>query len=134
MVKPTISKPPHPLHLPAKLIAVSWHDLLMIGLPVVLITALAAWLAIKFIGPAPPDTIVLLAGRKESSYYNIAGRYAKIIARSGVKVQVIETDGAQDNLRRLADRKMHPAEGFVLGGTSDGIDIGGQISLGSVFM
>ncbi len=134
MVKPTISKPPHPLHLPAKLIAVSWHDLLMIGLPVVLITALAAWLAIKFIGPAPQDTIVMLAGPKESSYYNIAGRYAKIIARSGVKVQVIETDGAQDNLRRLADRKIHPDVGFVLGGISDGIEIGGLISLGSVFV
>jgi len=72
----------------------------------------------------------MLAGPKESSYYNIAGRYAKIIARSGVKVQVIETDGAQDNLRRLADRKIHPDVGFVLGGISDGIEIGGLISLG----
>src|SRR5713226_7996834 len=73
----------------------------MIGVPVLLVTALAAWLAVKFIGSAPPDSMVLLAGPKESSYYNIADRYAKIIARSGVKLQVVETEGAQDNLRRL---------------------------------
>jgi len=122
------------LHLPAKLIAVSWHDLLVIALPVVLVTALVAWLAVKFIGPAPQDTIVLLAGPKESSYYGIAGRYAKIIARSGVKVQIVETDGAQDNLRRLADRKDKADVGFVLGGVAEGTETGGLMSLGSVFV
>ena len=117
-----------------KLVTVSWHDLLMIGVPVLLITALGAWLAVKFIGPAPPDSIVMLAGPKESSYYNIADRYAKIIARSGVKVRVVETEGAQDNLRRLADRRIYADVGFVLGGVSEGIETGGLMSLGSVFV
>ena len=75
------------LRLPAKLVAVSWRDLLMIVAPVLLVTALAAWLAVKFFHPAPPSSIVMLAGPKESSYYTIAERYAKIIARSGVKIQ-----------------------------------------------
>ena len=131
---PKESKLSRHLHLPAKLIAVSWHDLLVIALPVVLVTALAAWLAIKFIGPAPQDTIVMLAGPKESSYFSIAGRYAKIIERSGVKVQVVETEGAQDNLKRLADRKVKADVGFVLGGIADGIEINGLISLGSIFV
>jgi TRAP-type uncharacterized transport system substrate-binding protein len=122
------------LQMPLKLVTVSWRDLLMIGVPVLLVTALAAWLAVKFIGPAPPNSLVLLAGPKESSYYNIADRYAKIIARSGVKLQVIETEGAQDNLRRLADRKVHADVGFVLGGVTEGIETGGLISLGSVFV
>src|ERR1700675_3844442 len=103
------------LRLPARLVTVSWRDLLVIVVPVLLVTALAAWLAVKFVRPAPPDTIVILAGPKESGYYNVAGRYAKIIARSGVKVQVVETEGAQDNLRRLADGKVRADVGFVLG-------------------
>jgi TRAP-type uncharacterized transport system substrate-binding protein len=134
MASPEKSKLTRHLQLPAKLVAVSWHDLLVIGLPVVLVTALVAWLAIKFIGPPPKDTIVMLAGPKESSYYGIAGRYAKIIARSGVKVQVVETDGAQDNLKRLAGRKDYADVGFVLGGVADGVEIGGLMSLGSVFV
>ena len=120
--------------MPIKLVTVSWRDLLAIGVPVLLVTALAAWLAVKFIGPAPPDSIVMLAGPKESNYYRTAERYAKIIARSRVKVQVIETEGAQDNLRRLADRKVYADVGFVLGGVTEGVETSGLISLGSVFV
>ncbi|MBI3527233.1 MAG: ABC transporter substrate-binding protein [Betaproteobacteria bacterium] len=113
---------------------VSWRDLLVIVAPVLLVTALGAWLAVKFIRPAPPDSIVMLAGPKESSYYSTAERYAKIIARSGVKVQVVETEGAQDNLRRLADGKVRADVGFVLGGVTEGAETGGLMSLGSVFV
>jgi len=122
------------LRLPTKLVTVSWRDLLVIVAPVLLVTVLAAWLAVKFIRPAPPDSIVILTGPKESGYYNVAERYAKIIARSGVKVQVVETEGAQDNLRRLADRKVRADVGFVLGGLSEGIERNGLMSLGSMFV
>lgn len=122
------------LQLPAKLVTISWRDLVVIGVPVLLVAALAAWLAVKFIGPPPPDSIAMLTGPKESSYYRTAERYAKIIARSGVKLQVIETEGAQDNLRKLADRKVYADVGFVLGGITEDIEIGGLMSLGSVFV
>lgn len=122
------------LRLPARQVAVSWRDLLVIVPPVLLIAALVAWVAVKFIRPAPPDSMVMLAGPKESSYYTIAERYAKIIARSDVKVQVVETEGAQDNLRRLADGTARADVGFVLGGTAEGVEIGGLMSLGSVFV
>jgi hypothetical protein len=121
------------LRLPAKLVAVSWRDLLLIIAPVLLVTALAAWLAVKFFHPAPPSSIVMLAGPKESSYYTIAERYAKIIARSGVKVEIVETEGAQDNLKRLTDLKVHADVGFVVGGLTEKIDISGLMSLGSLF-
>ncbi|HKB82533.1 MAG TPA: TAXI family TRAP transporter solute-binding subunit [Burkholderiales bacterium] len=115
-------------------VTVSWRDLLVIVVPVLLIAALFAWLAVKFIGPAPPNSIVMLTGPKESSYYSVADRYAKIIARSGVKLQIVETGGAQDNLRRLADRKVRADVGFVLGGVSEGIETSGLMSLGSMFV
>jgi TRAP-type uncharacterized transport system substrate-binding protein len=77
---------------------------------------------------------VMLAGPKESSYYSIAERYAKIIARSGVKVKVVETGGARDNLARLADDNSTADVGFVLGGLTEGVNIDGLMSLGSVFV
>ena len=120
--------------MPGKLAPVFWRDLLVIGVPVLLITTLVAWLTVKFIGPAPPNSIVMLAAPKESSYHRIAERYAKNIARSGVRVQVVETEGAQDNLRRLADRKVRADVGFVVGGVAEDIDISGLMSLGSVFV
>jgi hypothetical protein len=105
MTNPQAYKRRRGLRWPGKTEKSSWRDVFVIVVPVLLVSVLVAWLAVKFIRPAPPDSIVMLAGPKESSYYNIAGRYAKIIERSGVKVQVVETDGARDNLRRLVDRK-----------------------------
>jgi TRAP-type uncharacterized transport system substrate-binding protein len=121
------------LRLPAKLVTVSWRDLIMIVLPVLVVTALAAWLAVKFFQPAPPDSIVMLAGPKQSSYYTTAERYAKIIGRSGVKVQILETEGANDNLKRLLDPKVRADVGFVVGGLTEGVKIDGLMSLGSLF-
>ena len=122
------------LRIPARTDTAGWRDLLVIVVPVVLVAVLIAWLAVRFIRPAPPDSIVMLAGPKESSYYTIAERYAKIIARSGVKVQVVETDGAKDNLTRLVDHKVKADVGFVVGGLTEGVEIAGLMSLGSVFV
>src|SRR5258708_26697362 len=115
-------------------VTVSWRDLLVIVVCVLLRAALSAWLAVKFIGPAPPNSIVMLTGPKESSYYSVADRYAKIIARSGVKLQIVETGGAQDNLRRLADRQVRADVGFVLGRGSEGIQTTGLMARGSMFV
>jgi TRAP-type uncharacterized transport system substrate-binding protein len=99
-----------------------------------LVCLLVGWPAVKFICPAPPKSIVMFAGPKESGYYNIAERYAKIIARSGVNVQVIETEGVRDNLSRLLDRGTQSDVGFVVGGLTEGIDTSSLMSLGSVFV
>ena len=120
--------------LPARMVTIAWRDVFVMVIPVLLVSVIAAWLAVKFIRPAPPDSIVMLAGPKESSYYNIAQRYAKIIGRSGVKVEVVETEGAKDNLLRLVNRKVRADVGFVLGGLTEGVDIAGLASLGSVFV
>jgi hypothetical protein len=120
--------------LPDRFVTIAWRDLFVMVIPVLLVSVIAAWLAVKFIRPAPPDSIVMLAGPKGSSYFTIAERYAKIIGRSGVKVEVVETEGAKDNLLRLANRKVRADVGFVLGGLTEGLDIAGLTSLGSVFV
>jgi hypothetical protein len=120
--------------LPAKLIAVSWRDLFAIGLPVLLVAVLAAWLAVKFVRPAPPDVIYLIGGAEGSSYRSTAEKYQKIIQRNGVKVEIIPSQGSLDNLRLLADRTFRADVAFVQGGLTEGVDVSGLVSLGSILV
>lgn len=134
MTDPSTFKRRRRLRFPGRSEHTTWRDVLVIVLPVLLVAAIVAWLAVRFIRPAPPDSIVMLSGPKESSYYAIAERYAKIITHSGVKVKVVETEGARDNLRRLLDPNAEGDVAFVLGGLTDKLDISSLMSLGSVFV
>jgi hypothetical protein len=120
--------------LPARLVAVSWRDLLAIGVPVLLAALLAAWLAVKFLRPAPPDVIYMIGGPEGSSYRTIAQRYKKIIERNGVKVEIIPSQGSLDNLRLLADRTFRADVAFVQGGLAGDMDVSGLVSLGSILV
>lgn len=119
--------------LPARLIAVSWRDLLLIGLPVLAVTAGLAWLVVKFLQPAPPNTIRLLSGPEGSTYSATAEKYQALIEAQGVRVEVLPSQGSLDNLQRLADPAFRVDAGFVQGGLTDGVDISRLVSLGSLF-
>ena len=94
--------------------------------------AVAAWLTAKSSRLAPPHTIRITSGADGSSYRKFADKYKAIIERYGVKVEVLPSAGAIDNLRRLADRTSKVDVGFVQGGVKEGIDVTGLVSLGSL--
>ncbi len=121
------------LRLPAKLVVVSWRDLAVIVLPVLLFISLVAWVAFRFVRPAPLDTIVIASGPDGSTFRTTADKYRKIIERNGVKVQILPSQGGLDNLQKLANPSARVDVGFVQGGLTDGIDIENLNSLGSVF-
>ena len=102
-------------------------------IPALLVLVAAVWVARKALRFAPPTTIRIASGPEGSGYRNQAEKYKKIIEAYGVKVQVLPSKGALDNLQQLADRKSKVDVGFVQGGLSDGIDTTGLVSLGSVF-
>jgi len=102
-------------------------------IPALLVLVAAVWVARKALRFAPPTTIRIASGPEGSGYRNQAEKYKKIIEAYGVKVQVVPSKGALDNLQQLADRKAKVDVGFVQGGLSDGIDTTGLVSLGSVF-
>ncbi len=117
----------------ARVVSASWRDLAVVGLPVVLLLAVAVWAGVKSVRFAPPGTIRFASGPDGSSYRNQAEKYKKIIERHGVKVEILASRGALDNLQRLADPTSKVDVGFVQGGLSDGIDTSRLASLGSVF-
>jgi NMT1-like family len=126
----------NPLRLPGlknRIAAASWRDLLVVAIPVALILAAAIWGAVKSVRFAPPGTIRFASGPDGSSYRNQAEKYKKLIERHGVKVEILSSRGALDNLQRLANPTVKVDVGFVQGGLADGVDISRLVSLGSVF-
>ena len=98
----------------------------------VLLGAIVVWLAIWLVHPAPPDSIIFSAGPRGSVFWNTAEKYREILAHNGVKMEIVESGGSLDNLRKLAKPEMHVDVGFVQGGVSEGINIDHLVSLGSI--
>jgi len=113
---------------------ISWRDLAASLGPVLLISAVAIWAAFHFVRPAPPGEIIITTGPEGSSLHTTADRYAKILARNGVKLKILPSEGSLENLKRLTDPSVQVDIGFVQGGLSSAVDKAGDlVSLGSVF-
>ena len=117
-----------------RLSTISWRDLIMVLLPILAVTMVLGWLAVKLIRPAPPDRVVLLAGPADGSFHTAAQRYAKIIGAHGIRVEVRETDGSVENLQRLLDAKQTVDVGFVQTGLADDDQAPGLQSLGTIYV
>jgi TRAP-type uncharacterized transport system substrate-binding protein len=118
--------------LGARLADISWRDLAVTVLPVLLLIAAGVWAATRFVRPAP-GTVRIIGGVEGSSYRNNADKYKKIIEAHGVKVEILPSRGSLDNLLMLANPKIAADVAFVQGGLTDGVDISRLVSLGSVF-
>ncbi|CAG4886935.1 TAXI family TRAP transporter solute-binding subunit [Paraburkholderia saeva] len=110
-----------------------WHDHLLVWGPVTLFCALALGLFIWVVDPAPPKVIVMSAGPKDSTLLPAAEAYREILARNGVTLKVLTSDGSVQNLQRLLDPKQHVDVALVQGGIAQGVDTSSLMSLGSVF-
>jgi hypothetical protein len=120
--------------LAKRIASASWRDLLVVGLPTVLIAAAAIGVAVKAASFAPPKTIRFASGPDGSSYRNQAEKYQKILARDGVRMEILPSRGALDNLDKLAQHAATKVDvGFVQGGLAEGRDLPHLVSLGSVY-
>ena len=99
---------------------------------ILLITVVIGFAIAWFVQSAPPDSITITAGPEGSAYQSIADKYRPILARNGVALKVLSSQGSQENLKRLADPSIHVDIGFVQGGVTNGVDAGKLVSLGSV--
>jgi TRAP-type uncharacterized transport system substrate-binding protein len=127
---PDIEKRPG---LAKRIASASWRDLIVVGLPTLIVAAAAVGVAVKAARFAPPKTIRFVSGPDGSSYRNQAEKYQKILARDGVKVEILPSRGALDNLDKLANQKERVDVGFVQGGLAEGRDLPHLVSLGSVY-
>jgi TRAP-type uncharacterized transport system substrate-binding protein len=122
-----------PIRLRARFVGVSWRDLAASLGPIVIVSAAAIWVAILFVQPAPPHTITMASGPEGSLFRTYADQYRTILARSGINLEVLTTEGSLDNLKKLLDAGVKVDVGFVPGGMATGFDTTPLVSLGSVF-
>lgn len=109
------------------------RDLTLTFAPIAVLVVIVVMLVVWLVNPAPPHTIVMSAGPSDSSFLLAANQYKSILARNGITLKVLESDGSMQNLQRLLDPKQHVDIALVQGGVSDGLPISSLMSLGSVF-
>ncbi len=77
----------------------------------------------------PPKHLVFAAGAEGGGYERIAKRYQAILARDGIRMEILTTGGSVENVRLLAEGK---AQAALLQGGVKGPE--GADSLGAVFL
>ena len=92
------------------------RDILRVyGLAALLIVILFA-VAIRYVAPPPPKVLRFAAGARDGFYYTDAMAYKNALARDGIDVQLVETQGAVDNLHMLIDKPDAVDVALVQGG------------------
>jgi TRAP transporter TAXI family solute receptor len=89
--------------------------------------------AYQFVGPPPPDRIVLATGADGGAYQLYGARIAAYLAEQGVEVELRETAGAIENLALLGSDSGVDI-GFVQGGLVGVTDTTGVTALGSLYL
>ena len=112
---------------------VSLRDLLVAAAPTVVLVLVACVVAYIVVDPAPPRHVVLATGQENSAYEEFGRKYAAVLARDGIKVDLQRSLGSEDNLQRLVDGKADIA--FVQSGSTSEAQAErrGLMSLGSLF-
>ncbi len=130
---PTSSIKANSARVLARVYAISWRDLAVSAGPIVLVIVAALWAGIWYVSPAPPRSLTITAGPAGSIFMATAEKYRAILAKSGIKLEVVASEGSLQNLERLNDPTFKADIGFVQGGVADGASTDGLVSLGSIF-
>jgi TRAP transporter TAXI family solute receptor len=93
----------------------------------------AFWAAIAALRPLPPRTVIMATGPEGGSHYEIGIRYRELLAHQGIKLQLLSTAGALENLARLRDPRSGVEVGFLQSGITSEKESPDLESLGAVF-
>jgi TRAP-type uncharacterized transport system substrate-binding protein len=98
----------------------------------ILIALVTLLIIFLFIRSTPPKTLIMTSGDDGSQFLRIAGKYAEILARNGVTLKIIKSEGSLENLEKLSNPSSHVDIGFVQSGLTKGRKIEKLVSLGSI--
>jgi len=92
----------------------------------------AIWIALGFVFPSPPTKVDIAGSFRGGHFEALAHRYKSILARSGVSLNVLTTDGSAENLKLLNDRNWKVPIGIMQGGVADAETAPDLLSLGRI--
>lgn len=109
-------------------------ELALVLAPAMLLVIGAFFIAYQFVDPAPPRTVVMTTGSEGGGYHAFGKRYAAILKKSGVELQLKTSAGTIENLARLRDANAGVSVGLLQGGIANGRDAPEIISVGRMFL
>ena len=118
---------------------VSLRDMALTFGPFVLLAAVLIAVAYAMLQPNPPRKVVLATGVAQGAYAEFGKRYAELLQRHGIAVELRPSAGAAENLALLRNPTSGVDLGFVQGGAEDEAgaaqapDSRNLVSLGSMF-
>jgi TRAP transporter TAXI family solute receptor len=93
------------------------HRLLLVIGAILLLAALG-WAVAAVLEPAIQRTIVITAGADKGIYRGFADRYAPILKRDGIKLDIRSSSGSVENYERLKNSDSEYEVGFIQSGTT----------------
>jgi len=83
----------------------------------IVLLAAFGWLMAIVVEPAFQRTIVMTSGADKGIYRGVADRYAPILNRAGIKLDIRSSSGSVENYERLRDPNSAYEVGFIQSGT-----------------
>lgn len=113
----------------------SLRDFVVTAGPPVLIVLVLCFIAYRLIDPTPPRQVTISTGQENSAYEEFAKRYAAMLARQGIQLNLKPSQGSFENLQRLNDPDSGVDIAFVQSGSTDQTEAERKrlVSLGSLF-
>jgi TRAP-type uncharacterized transport system substrate-binding protein len=105
-----------------------------LGIAGLIVTAVVLlWALLAVLAPLPGRDVAIATGPPGSAYAEVGERYREILARDGVRLHLVPTNGAVENLQRLRDPRAKVSAGFLQSGTTSEEASPDLVSLGTVF-
>jgi TRAP-type uncharacterized transport system substrate-binding protein len=89
-------------------------------------------LGVALVRSLPPRTVYMGTGEPGGAYDALGKRYQAILARDGVRLELVPTSGAVDNLARLQDPQSNVSAAVLQSGMVDPGQVEGLVSLGTL--
>ena len=109
------------------------RELLLILAPGTALVAAGILLAYQFVQPAPPRLVKMSTGAQSGANHQVATRYAEILARDGVTLELVTSKGSRQNADRLMDAASGVKVALAQSGAVTAIEAPNLLSLGRVF-
>ena len=116
----------------SKHLSSAWVEHAKIWSVLALIVAVGFFATYQFVKPPPPKALRIATGGKDGAYYAFAQKYARLLARDGITLEVVSTAGSVENLDLL--KKGEVSLALVQGGSATEGDREQLQSLGSLFL
>lgn len=105
-----------------------------VALTIILVSSVIILTSVVFfVRSAPPTELTFISGPKGSIFHGIALKYQKALGKNGIKVNILESHGSLDNLKRIYEKETKIDLALVQSGSEeDGKKYRRLVSLGGI--